>query len=59
LLAFRRLGRGRLRMVLEAIEDHLRGWKNGKPGFGDERVARGTHAIEHVMAEEMAKTLAS
>jgi len=46
-------------MVLEAIEDHLRGWKNGKPGFGDERVARGTHAIEHVMAEEMAKTLAS
>jgi hypothetical protein len=49
LLAFRRLGRGRLRMVLEAIEDHLRGWKNGKSGFGDERVARGAHAIEHVM----------
>jgi hypothetical protein len=49
LLAYRRLGRGRLRMVLEAIEDHRRGWKGGKAGLGDERVARGTYAIEHVM----------
>src|SRR5439155_25016667 len=49
LLAYRRLGRRRLRMVLEAIEDHLRGWKAGKPGLGDERVARGKLAIEHVM----------
>ena len=49
LLAYRRLGRGRLRMVLEAIEDHLRGWRNGKPGLGEERVARGKLAIEHVM----------
>jgi hypothetical protein len=36
-------------MVLEAIEDHLRGWRNGKQGLGDERVARGKFAIEHVM----------
>jgi len=49
LLAYRRLGRGRLRMVLEAIEDHLRGWKGEKSGLGDERVARGKLAIEHVM----------
>jgi len=49
LLAYRRLGRGRLRMVLEAIKDHLRGWKDGKKGLGDERVARGKFAIEHVM----------
>lgn len=49
LLAYRRLGRGRLRMVLEAIEDHRRGWKDGRPGLGDERVARGSLAIEHVM----------
>ena len=33
LLAYRRLGRGRLRMVLEAIEDHQRGWKDGKLGW--------------------------
>lgn len=49
LLAYRRLGRGRLRMVLEAIEDHLRGWQDGQPGLGGERVARGKYAIEHVM----------
>ena len=49
LLAYRRLSRGRLRMVLEAIEDHLRGWKNGKAGLGDERVPRGKFTIEHVM----------
>jgi GNAT superfamily N-acetyltransferase len=47
--AYRRLGRGRLRMVLEAVEDHLRGWKNGQSGLGEERVARGRLAIEHVM----------
>jgi hypothetical protein len=49
LLAYRRLGRGRLRMVLEAIEDHQRGWRGSQMGLGHERVARGTYAIEHVM----------
>lgn len=49
LLAYRRLGRGRLRMVLEAIEDHLRGWQGGKTPLGEERVARGKLHIEHVM----------
>jgi hypothetical protein len=49
LLAYRRLRRGRLRMLLEAIEDHLRGWRDGKPGLGGERVSRGKLAIEHVM----------
>lgn len=47
--AYRRLRRGRLRMVLEAIEDHLRGWKNGTQGLGGERVARGALHIEHIM----------
>jgi len=47
--AYRRLGRGRLRMVLEAIEDHRRGWHDGHPGLGGERVARGKYVIEHVM----------
>jgi hypothetical protein len=49
LLAYRRLGRGRLRMVLEAIEDHLRGFRAERVGLGGERVARGKYAIEHVM----------
>lgn len=47
--AYRRLGRGRLRMVLEAIEDHLRGWSGTKSGLGGERVTRGKFAIEHIM----------
>jgi hypothetical protein len=49
LQAYRRIGRGRLRMVLEAVEDHLRGWRPGQSGLGGERVARATLAIEHVM----------
>ena len=47
--AYRRLGRGRLRMVIESIEDHLRGWIGTKMGLGGERVMRGKLAIEHVM----------
>ena len=47
--AYRRLGRGRLRMVIESIEDHLRGWIGTKSGLGSERVTRGKLAIEHVM----------
>lgn len=46
---YRRLSRGRLRMVLEAVEDHQRGWKGAADGLGGERVARGKYAIEHVM----------
>jgi hypothetical protein len=36
-------------MVLEAIEDHLRGWRDGLQGLGGERVPRGKFVIEHVM----------
>ena len=49
LLAYKRLGRSRLRMVLEGIEDHLRGWQGTSTGLGGERVARGAYAIEHVL----------
>jgi hypothetical protein len=49
LMAYRRLGRGRLRMILEAIEDHLRGWHGEQAGLGGERVTRGSFHIEHVM----------
>lgn len=49
LLAYRRLRRGRLRMVLEAIEDYLRGWVNENDALGGERVTRGQYVIEHVL----------
>lgn len=48
LSAYRRLGRGRLRMVLEAAEDHLRGYRGAQAGMAEQRVSRGL-AIEHVM----------
>jgi hypothetical protein len=46
---YKRLSRGRLRMVLEAIEDDRRGWRQGRSGMGGERVARASYTIEHVM----------
>lgn len=52
LQAYRRLRRGRLRMVLEAIEDHRRGWKGAVEGLGGERVARGKYHIEHVLPQK-------
>jgi hypothetical protein len=36
-------------MVLEAIEDDLRGWRGENVPLGEERVARGRLHIEHVM----------
>lgn len=36
-------------MVLEAVEDDLRGWAGGRPGYAADRVLRASHAIEHVM----------
>ena len=52
--AYRRLGRGRLRMVLEAIEDHRRGWRDAESAIGAERIARGKYAIEHIMPRKWA-----
>ena len=48
-LSYRRLRRGRLRMVLEAVEDFRRGWKNEAEGLGGERVSRAKFHIEHIM----------
>lgn len=52
--AYRRLQRGRLRMVLEAIEDHLRGWTETSKSVGAERVSRGKYVIEHIMPRKWA-----
>jgi hypothetical protein len=55
LMAYRRLRRGRLRMVLEAVEDYLRGWRDDQAALGSERIQRGTHAIEHIMPRKWQK----
>lgn len=48
---YRRLARGRLRMILEAIEDHRRGWDTPRP-LHEQPIVRGTCTIEHIMPQE-------
>ncbi len=50
LAAYRRIPRPRLRMVLEAIEDNLRGFTHDADGPGEERVSRKL-TIEHIMPQ--------
>ncbi|MHB0927649.1 MAG: GmrSD restriction endonuclease domain-containing protein [Candidatus Nanopelagicales bacterium] len=51
---YRRLPRARLRMTLEAIEDHLRGYTKGTKGSAEYRLPRGQCTIEHVMPQAWA-----
>jgi hypothetical protein len=48
---YKRFRRGRLRMLLEAIEDHRRGWTAQRP-MHEQPVIRGTTTIEHIMPQE-------
>jgi len=54
LMIYKKLGRGRLRMVLESIEDYRRGWIGDKTSPAGVRVRRGTYAIEHLMPQSWA-----
>lgn len=47
---YKKLRRGRLRMVLEAIEDHFRGFTSGRAKH-EQPVIRETCTIEHVMPQ--------
>lgn len=49
--AYRRFKRGRLRVFLEAVEDHLRGY-NGSSRLSGGRIARAGYPIEHVMPQK-------
>ncbi|MDQ4489048.1 DUF262 domain-containing protein [Sinomonas sp. ASV486] len=48
---YRRMTRARLRMILEAIEDHLRGFTSGRP-LSEQPIRRYNATIEHVMPQE-------
>jgi len=48
---YRRLSRGRLRMILEAVEDYRRGFP-GSGAKGEQPVVRATCTIEHVMPQK-------
>jgi hypothetical protein len=38
-------------MILEALEDHSRGWIGGETSKSGTRMKRGTFAIEHIMPQ--------
>ena len=48
---YRNLYRSRIRMILEAIEDHERGWIGSETSKSGIRVKRGSYAIEHIMPQ--------
>lgn len=52
---YRKLNKSRIRMVLESIEDHWRGWKAGQASDAGMRIRRGTYVIEHVMPQSWIK----
>jgi hypothetical protein len=52
---YRKLSRARIRMVLESIEDHWRGWIPGQISAAGMRIRRESYAIEHVMPQAWVK----
>ncbi len=48
---YRKISRSRLRMVLEAIEDHRRGYRPGGNEYAGMRAPRNTFWIEHIMPQ--------
>ena len=48
---YRKISRSRLRMVLEAIEDHGRGYRPGGKEYAGMRVPRNGFWIEHIMPQ--------
>lgn len=48
---YRKISRGRLRMVLEGLEDHLRGYCPGGKQYAGMRVPRDAYWIEHIMPQ--------
>lgn len=49
---YRRVARSRLRMILEALEDHRRGFTNGKDKYSEGRVLRSATSIEHLVPQD-------
>ena len=48
---YRKVSRARLRMVLEAIEDHSRGYRPAGTEYAGMRIPRNTFWIEHIMPQ--------
>jgi uncharacterized protein with ParB-like and HNH nuclease domain len=48
---YNKFGKSRQRMILEALEDYLRGWVGNSESASGTRVKRGTFQIEHLMPQ--------
>ncbi|MHB1327678.1 MAG: GmrSD restriction endonuclease domain-containing protein [Gemmatimonadales bacterium] len=55
LQVYRKLSRARVRMVLESVEDHWRGWIPGKVSAAGMRIRRASYVLEHLMPQSWAK----
>lgn len=44
-----------IRLVLESVEDHYRGYKYSKSSYSEGRVTRGKHSIEHLLPQNWAE----
>lgn len=49
---YRNLYRSRIRMILESLEDHKRGWVGEEVSKSGIRVKRGSYTIEHIMPQK-------
>jgi hypothetical protein len=47
--------RSRVRMILEALEDDARGWRDGKTSSSGMRIKKGSYTIEHLMPQKWQK----
>lgn len=48
---YRTLYQSRIRMILEAVEDNMRGWIDSEESKSGARVSRASYAIEHIMPQ--------
>ncbi|MEA3549259.1 GmrSD restriction endonuclease domain-containing protein [Pseudarthrobacter sp. C1] len=48
---YKRFRRSLLQMVLESVEDHLRGYGTSRTSFTEGMVRRGVHSIEHLLPQ--------
>jgi hypothetical protein len=52
---YRKLSRARVRMVLESVEDHWRGWIAGSVSAAGMRIRRASYVLEHLMPQSWAR----
>lgn len=52
---YRKLSRARVRMVLESVEDHWRGWIAGSVSAAGMRIRRASYVLEHLMPQSWVK----